>query len=201
MNKTKKKTTTELVAERPDVEDLKKLDRFPIYVVLDNVRSLENVGLIFRLCDALRVKKLFLTGITGYPPMGQRDPRLSNLQEHAHNQISKTGIKLVPFVDWEYRESVVEVLKNLKEEGAQIIALEQTHDSIDFQKIDYLFPTVLVLGHERLGVDDRILALSDGIAEIPMYGMGNSLNVATALAVVGYRVIGDLLAKNYAKAT
>src|SRR5690348_8666938 len=113
----KRKTTEDLVTERPSVEDLKTLDRFPVYIILDNVRSLENVGLIFRLADALRIKKLFLTGITGYPPMGEDDPRTSNVQEHAYNQIAKTGIKLVPFVDWAYVEKVTDVIKRMKTEG------------------------------------------------------------------------------------
>jgi 23S rRNA (guanosine2251-2'-O)-methyltransferase len=184
----KRKTTQELVSERPSVEDLKTLDRFPIYFILDNVRSLENVGLIFRLADALRVKKLFLTGITGYPPMSENDPRPSNIQEHAYNQISKTGIKLVPFVDWAYVEEVTDVIKRMKEEGIQIISVEQTHGAKDFREVDYKFPKALVFGHEREGVTDEVLNLSDEIIDIPMYGLGNSLNIATAVAVVGYEI-------------
>ena len=166
--------------------------RFPIYVVLDNVRSLENVGLIFRLCDALRVEKLYLTGITGYPPMGEGDPRPANLQEHARNQITKTGIKLVPFVPWEHRENILEVLTELKSQRVQIVALEQTNRSRNYQRVNYQFPVALVLGHERTGVDDQVLQASDEVVEIPMYGIGNSLNVATALAVIGYDLVGRL---------
>lgn len=171
---------------------MKKLERFPIYVVLDNVRSLENVGLIFRLCDALRVKKLFLTGITGYPPMGEQDPRPSNIQEHALNQISKTGIKLVPFVPWEYRENVLDVLAELKSAEVQIVSLEQTDGSVNFQNATYNFPVALVLGHERTGVGDQVLASSELVVEIPMFGIGNSLNVATALGILGYDLIKKL---------
>lgn len=188
----KRKTTAELVSERPTVEDIKKLDRFPIYIILDNVRSLENVGLIFRLADALRIKKLFLTGITGYPPMGPEDPRPSNIQEHAYNQIAKTGIKLVPFIDWAYVEDVTEVIKRMKTEGIQIIAVEQTHGAKDFQEVNYNFPVALIFGHEREGVGDEVLNLADEIIEIPMYGMGNSLNIATSVAVVGYELITKL---------
>jgi len=188
-----KKTTAELVAERPDENKIKTLDRFPIYVILDNVRSLENVGLVFRLCDALRVQKLFLTGITGYPPMGPADPRPSNVQEHAYNQIAKTGIKIVPFVDWEYRESVADIIQELKKQNVQIISVEQTHGSQDFQEINYEFPVALILGHEREGVGDEVLKLSNKVVEIPMYGMGNSLNIATALAVIGYEVVRKIV--------
>lgn len=188
----KRKTTAELVSERPTVEDIKKLDRFPIYIILDNVRSLENVGLIFRLADALRIKKLFLTGITGYPPMGPADPRPSNIQEHAYNQIAKTGIKLVPFIDWAYVEDVTEVIKRMKTEGIQIIAVEQTHGAKDFQEVNYNFPVALIFGHEREGVGDEVLNLADEIIEIPMYGMGNSLNIATSVAVVGYELVTKL---------
>jgi 23S rRNA (guanosine2251-2'-O)-methyltransferase len=188
----KKKTTQELVSERPSVLDIKKLDRFPIYLILDNIRSLENVGLVFRLADALRVKKLFLTGITGYPPIGKDDPRPSNVQEHAYNQIAKTGIKLVPFVDWTYVESAKEVIGEMKQEGIQIIAVEQTYSSNDFREIAYRFPVALVFGHERQGVTDEVLDLADEIIEISMYGLGNSLNVATAAAVVCYEVVNRL---------
>ncbi len=188
----KKKTTEDLVTERPDATKLAALPRFPITVVLNNVRSLENVGLIFRLCDALRVEKLYLTGITGYPPMGETDPRTTNIQEHALNQITKTGIKLVPFVNWEYREDILTVLSGLKDEGFMIVALEQTDQSQDYREFNYQFPVALVLGHERTGVDDQILELSDGIVDIPMYGAGNSLNVATTLGIVGYELISRL---------
>lgn len=192
----KKKTTAQLVTERPNQKKLRALTRHPIYVVLNNVRSLENVGLIFRLCDALRVEKLYLTGITGYPPMGERDPRPSNIQEHALNQISKTGIKLVPYQPWEYREDILSVLDELRGRGVQIVSLEQTDESRDFQKVNYQFPVALVFGHERMGVDDPVLERSDLIVEIPMYGMGNSLNVATALAVLGYDLVGRLNPKH-----
>jgi tRNA G18 (ribose-2'-O)-methylase SpoU len=188
----KKKTTSELVSARPTHEDLKKLPRNSIFVVLDNVRSLENVGLIFRLCDALRIEKLYLTGITGYPPIGGHDPRPSNIQEHARNQIAKTGIKLVPYVSWEYRENITDVIADLKSQGVQIVSLEQTDESVNYKDAVYQFPVAVILGHERQGIDDKVLESSDLVVEIPMYGMGNSLNIATALAVVGYELIGRL---------
>lgn len=191
-----KKSTKQLVAERPSPKILARMPRHPIYVVLDNVRSLENVGLIFRLCDALRVEKLFLTGITGYPPMGDADPRPSNIQEHALNQITKTGIKLVPYVPWEYRENILEVLDELKSGGAQIVSLEQTDESKNYRDADYRFPVVVILGHEREGIADPVLGKSDQLVEIPMHGIGNSLNVATALAVIGYELVGRLTAKS-----
>lgn len=185
-----KKSTQQLVSERPSAQELSKMPRHPIYVVLDNVRSLENVGLIFRLCDALRVEKLFLTGITGFPPMGEGDPRPANIQEHALNQITKTGIKLVPYVPWEYRENILDVLRELKSCGVQIVSLEQTTVSSNYRDAQYNFPLALVFGHEREGVTDPVLKESDLLVEIPMYGMGNSLNVATALAVIGYELVG-----------
>lgn len=191
----KKKTTADLVKSRPSNKEFKKLSRHPIYVVLDNVRSLENVGLIFRLCDALRVKKLYLTGITGYPPMRDRDPRPSNIQEHAFNQIAKTGIKLVPFVPWEYRENITEAIKELKSQGVQIVSLEQTNESISYKDAHFRFPVAVILGHERQGIDNKVLEDSDLVIDIPMYGIGNSLNIATALAVAGYELIGRLTDK------
>jgi len=189
-----KKTTAELVAQRPTPQQLADLPRFPIYVILDNVRSLENVGLIFRLCDALRVEKLYLTGITGYPPLPD-DPRPSNIQTHAYNQIAKTGIKLVPYVPWEYKESITKLIADLKKRQVQIVSLEQTFESVSYLEPNYKFPLAIVLGHEREGVGDKVLAKSDLIIDIPMYGMGNSLNIATALAAVGYELVNKFSSK------
>lgn len=122
--------------------------------------------------------------------MGEMDPRPANIQEHALNQITKTGIKLVPYVPWEYRENVMDVLRELKSRGVQIVSLEQTTASLNYRDADYRFPVALVLGHEREGVTDPVLKESDLLVEIPMYGTGNSLNVATALAVIGYELVG-----------
>jgi tRNA G18 (ribose-2'-O)-methylase SpoU len=186
-----KYTTGELVAAKPRSIKYKKLSKNPIVVIADNIRSLENVGLVFRLCDALRSEKLYLCGITGYPKI-ENDPRRLALQERAERMIKRTAIKTIEFVPWEHHDQATDVVKELKEEGYQIISIEQTDQSIIYTKAHIRFPIALVIGHERDGVDNEVLRNSDIIVHIPMYGMGNNLNVATALAVVGYEFIHRL---------
>jgi len=185
----RKLTTAQLVAAKPSPEEFRKWPRHPIYVVCDNVRSLENVGLIFRLCDAARVEKLFLCGITGYPPLPEGDPRPPNISERAGRVIAKTAIQTVQFVPWEYREEASEVVRELKERGVQVVALEQTDASLEYTKAPYRFPICLILGHEREGVEESLFPLLDFAAAIPMYGMGNSLNVAMAFGIAVYELV------------
>jgi tRNA G18 (ribose-2'-O)-methylase SpoU len=181
-------TTAELVERKPDAARFGELRRAPISVVLDDVRSLANVGLIFRLCDALRVERLYLCGITGHPA-SEADPRPRHVQERAEREITKTAVMAIPFVPWEYRVSAVEVVRELRERGYQAIAVEQAHDSVPYWTEGiYRPPLCLILGHERAGVGPAALDEADACVEIPVYGMANSLNVAMALGVVGYEI-------------
>lgn len=188
----RKKTTKELVSQKPPLDEFKKEARNPISVILNNVRSLQNVGLCFRICDAIKAEKLYLTGFTGYPPLGKNDPRREGVIIHAKNQIEKTAIWTVDYVPWEYCQDAVKLVKELKKKGLQIVAVEQTHQSLNYLKACYRFPLVLIMGHEREGIEDPVLKLADFAVEIPMYGMGNSLNVAMALTVVGYELVKKL---------
>ena len=184
-------TTAELVARKPDPESFTRLPRAPISVVLDDVRSLANVGLIFRICDALRVERLYLCGITGYPadPLPGRDPRPRHVQDRAEREITKTAVMAIPFVPWEYQASAVDVARRLRIAGYQIVAVEQAHASTPFWRDGiYRPPLALILGHERAGVAPSALDAADLCVELPVYGMANSLNVAMACAVVGYEV-------------
>lgn len=183
-----KLSTEELVAGKPSGDQFARQPRNPIYVVCDNIRSLVNVGLIFRLCDAARVEKLFLCGITGYP-LAPNDSRPPWVSDRAARQIAKTAIHTVEFVPWEYRESAIAVASELKARGVQIVVLEQTNRSVSYAHVAYRFPVCLVLGHERQGVEDALLDLADHVVEIPMHGMGNSLNVAMALGIVVYEIL------------
>ena len=176
-------TTEELVASKPALEEFKKQPKTPITVVVDGIRSLDNVGLIFRICDGFRVKKLYLCGITGYP-MVENDERPPHTIERQDRRIKKTAIKNVEYMDWEYKPDVEAVVAEQKSAGDKIVVLEQTDTSTDFQKTDYQFPLTLVVGHERTGVSDAILKVADHIIEIPMHGMGNSHNVAVSTAIV-----------------
>lgn len=177
-----KYTTEELVAQKLKPEKFKKLKRNPIVFVLHNLRSLQNVGLFFRLADAIRAEKIYLTGFTGYPQ--------SSI--HAENEINKTAIKLVPHVPWEHSEDVLSVLSNLRSLSYQIVGVEQTDKSVDFSLTSYRFPLVLIFGHERDGVEDNLLEKCDLVVHIPMLGIGNSHNVAMSGAIISYHLLDKL---------
>jgi tRNA G18 (ribose-2'-O)-methylase SpoU len=186
-----KYSTDELVAQKPSEEEFKKLPRNPIVFVLHNIRSLQNVGLFFRLADAIRAEKVYLTGYTGYPKI-ENDTRREGSIIHAENEINKTAIKLVPFVSWEKSEDIVGVLNNLGSQGYQLVSVEQTDQSAAFDKAEYKKPVALIFGHEREGVDQEILERSDLVVHIPMLGMGNSHNVAVSAAIVSYHILSKI---------
>ena len=185
-------TTAELVARKPLAHDFAQLPRAPISVILDDVRSLANVGLIFRICDALRVERLYLCGITGHPvdPEPGRDPRPRHVQERAEREIAKTAVMAIPYVAWEYAPSATEVLRSLRAHGYQVVAVEQTHKSVPYTRAGiYQPPIALIFGHERAGIATAALQAADLCVEVPVYGMANSLNVAMACTLVGYEVL------------
>ena len=142
-------------------------------MICDNIRSLENVGSIFRTADALAVDKVFLCGISGKPPS---------------HKISKTALGAEKTVPWEYHKQTWRLLARLKKQGVFIAALEQTENSISLEKFSPRFPLALVIGHEVKGVSASVLALADAIIEITMLGQKESLNVAVAFAIAGYEM-------------
>jgi len=141
-----------------------------IVVVLNNIRSLYNVGSIFRTSDALGIKKLYLCGITGTPE---------------HYRLAKTALKALKAVDWEYKQSAYRTVRQLKSAGYYIISLEISQNSQPLQKISQR-PLAIVLGHEIRGVENRILQESDQVLHIPMQGVGISMNVAVAYGIAAY---------------
>jgi len=178
----RKKTTAELVGERPTLEDLKKLPRAPISIIADNIRSLDNTGLLFRLAEVSRLEKLYLTGYTGYPTFSKR---------HEH-RIAKTAVYALPHQPWEHHPDPVALVKNLKKDNHQIIALEQTNASIPYHKIPaekFKLPIAIIAGHEREGVRPELLKLADLVVEIPILGLGNSHNVAIATSIILYHLL------------
>ncbi len=184
----KKKSTQELVRERPAPQLLRDLPRTPLSVVVDNVRSLDNVGLIFRLCELARVDRLYLTGYTGHPRIPD-DTREEGIIARHSNRILKTAVYAVPYQPWAYVEDPVPLVAHLKEQGSQIVALEQTEQSVPYNETEYSLPLTLIVGHERLGVRQDLLDLSDTVVEIPILGIGNSHNVATATGIVLYHML------------
>lgn len=143
-----------------------------VYVVLDNIRSAFNTGSIFRTSDAAGITKLYLCGITPYPP---------------HIKLEKTALGTLQTVPWEHRSSTVEIVKELKSMDIPIISLELTPQAQNYNTFHYPQRCALILGHELLGVSQEVLDLSDAIVQIPMRGKKNSLNVAVSYGIVVYQ--------------
>ncbi|MDJ0973933.1 MAG: TrmH family RNA methyltransferase [Planctomycetota bacterium] len=172
-------STRELVDARPS-EAEREATRLRVIVVLDNVRSATNVGLLFRLCDCLNVEALWLTGYTAYP----------GVSEHATNRIKKTGVGgSLDVLPWRSIEDPVPEIARLQAEGWRVVVLEQGEGTTLWRDVDYGERTVLVLGHEREGVRDELLALADAVAELPVRGITNSLNIATCASAVLYEIL------------
>lgn len=156
---------------RPSENEFKAQDKFPITVVLDSLRSLTNVGSFFRTCDAFNVEKLYLCGITATPP---------------HREIQKTALGATESMQWEHREDIISLIKELKAEGKKICSIEQTEETTLLQDVKD-FPKdhhVLVFGNEVNGVDQEVIDLSDYIIEVPQFGTKHSLNVSVCAGVV-----------------
>jgi 23S rRNA (guanosine2251-2'-O)-methyltransferase len=144
-----------------------------VYVVVDNIRSSENVGSVFRTADALSVDKVFLCGISPTPE---------------HEKVAKTALGAEKTVAWEYHKQAWRLLEKLKKQGIFIVAVEQTPKSISLENFKPKFPLALVIGHEVKGVSPSALELADAIIEIPMHGTKESLNVAVAFGIAGYKI-------------
>jgi len=156
-----------------------ELPRLPLCVVLNNIRSLHNVGTIFRTADGAGVEKIWLCGITGYPPQ---------------KGISKIALGAEDHVPWEYRENVLGLLKELKKGGYQIILLEQMQGSVSHDAFKAKGPVCLVIGNEIDGITESLQHLSDAAIEIEMDGIKNSLNVAVAFGIAVYQLRRQLKA-------
>lgn len=146
--------------------------RLPFTVVLNNVRSLYNVGSIFRTADGAGAEKIWLCGITGIPP----DPKISKTALGAENE-----------VPWEFCASARACLTKLKKEGYQVVMLEQTDRSLPLEDFDPADKVCLVLGHETMGVSESLLDLADAAVEIEMAGIKQSLNVTVAFGIAAYK--------------
>ena len=169
-----KLTTQELIDQKGDLNKLRSAPRNEVYLILDNIRSMYNVGAIFRTADAARIKKLYLCGITATPP---------------RKEIEKTALKTIDYVPWEHINTSKLIVNSLKQKGTQIIALEQTDDSIDYREFDYEKPVAIVVGNEVDGIAQEILELCDAAVEIPMLGIANSLNISTATGIILYHLL------------
>jgi tRNA G18 (ribose-2'-O)-methylase SpoU len=157
--------------ERLTVEEFKQADKFPVVIVLDNIRSQNNIGSAFRTGDAFRIESIYLCGITATPP---------------HREIHKTALGAENTVDWRYFDTTIEAVKLLKEQGFKIVAVEQAAQSIMLQdfKPDISEKLALIFGNEVDGVDDSIMEMADYCVEIPQFGTKHSLNITVSLGIV-----------------
>ena len=148
-------------------------------VVLDNIRSVHNVGSIFRTSDALGIDKIYLCGCTPTPiDRFGRDRK----------DLAKVALGAEKDIKWEYAKDTAELIKKLKKEKYQIITVEQAENSVDYKKIRPSNQVALVMGEEVKGMTKKVLELADIIAEIPMHGNKESLNVSVAFGIAGYRI-------------
>jgi len=184
--RTMDKLTHQQLIERQKNQSFPKL---PLTVVLNNIRSLYNVGSIFRTSDGIGVEKLWLCGITGTPQKGtSNNSCLSPFGGEERSRIEKTALGAEKIVPWEHSWDILSVVRNLKQSGYQIVLLEQTKQSISYQEFEPKFPVCLVVGNEIDGISDELLSLSDAAIEIEMAGTKNSLNVTVAFGVVAYHI-------------
>lgn len=153
-------------------EHVQQLKRNPIYLILENVYDTYNIGGIFRLADALAVSKIYLCGEMEIPP---------------HHKIAKASVGTYKIVPWEYKETAKEAIEDLRKvDKIQILAVEQSDNSVPYTQAQISFPTALLVGNETYGVLPETLALVDQIVEIPMWGINKSLNVIVSAAIVSY---------------
>ena len=164
---------------RDSVEAFKEKTKTPLVLVLDNVRSLNNVGSAFRTSDAFAVEKIYLCGITGTPP---------------NKEINKTALGATESVNWDHAENTSELLQRLKAEGFKVLVVEQVTNSVSLKEFqpekDQKY--ALVFGNEVFGVEEAALALADTVLEIPQFGTKHSLNISVALGIVVWDLVSKL---------
>ncbi len=168
---------------RISIDQFRESEKIPVCILLDNIRSLHNVGSAFRTADAFRIDKIYLTGITGTPP---------------HREIQKTALGATESVSWEYSESPSVAAQQLKSNGYKIVIVEQTNESIALQKFnpEKNAKLCLVFGNEVNGVSEEVIALADLAIEIPQSGTKHSLNIAVCLGIVVWEMVKKDLDKS-----
>ncbi|MBN1182739.1 MAG: RNA methyltransferase [Bacteroidales bacterium] len=163
---------------RKSIQEFKASVKQPIIIVLDNIRSLHNVGSVFRTADAFLIESVYLCGITGTPP---------------HREIQKSALGATESVDWKYFENTIDAIEKLKKDNVKVVAVEQTSTSIsliDFT-LDLNERTALIFGHEIKGVDQDVINQCDYCIEIPQLGTKHSFNISVSVGIV----LWDLLNK------
>ncbi|MEP5341027.1 MAG: RNA methyltransferase [Algibacter sp.] len=167
--------------DRLSVEAFKQVEKTPIVIILDNIRSLNNIGSVFRTSDAFLVEKIYLCGITATPP---------------HKDIHKTALGSTDTVDWEYAENTTDLIEKLKAEHVKICAIEQAENATmlnDF-KPEANTKYALVFGNEVKGVAQDVVTASDTVIEIPQFGTKHSLNISVSCGIVVWDIFAKLKA-------
>ncbi len=161
---------------RLTVDEFRVATKFPVVIVLENIRSAYNVGSVFRTADAFLLQKIHLIGYCALPP---------------HKEIRKTALGAEETVDWQYFKTSRESIYQLKEEGYKIYSVEQAKGSLELQNLSWSSDQkiAVIFGNEVSGVEQSTILLSDGCIEIPQYGMKHSLNIATAAGVVLWELV------------
>lgn len=164
--------------DRKSISDFKEATKTPIIIILDDIRSLHNIGSVFRTADAFLIEKIYLCGITATPP---------------NKEIHKTALGATETVAWEHHENVLEVIENLKKEKVSVFAIEQVENSLflnDFE-VEANKKYALVFGNEVFGVNQEAIKLCEGTIEIPQLGTKHSLNISVSAGIV----VWDLFCK------
>jgi len=161
---------------RLSVDEFKESEKNPVIAVLENIRSAYNVGSVFRTADAFLIESIYITGYTAKPP---------------HKEITKTALGAQNSVDWKYFETTEGAIGYLRKDGYKVYAVEQVTDSISLENISDLpvDKIAFIFGNEVTGVDEKIISLCDGCAEIPQFGMKHSLNISVAAGIVLWEAV------------
>lgn len=165
--------------ERKSVSEFRQAKKTPLIVILDNIRSLNNIGSVFRTADAFLIEKIYLCGITACPP---------------HKDIRKTALGATETVSWEYRENALELVKELQQNGIKVYAIEQAEGAEMLNEFNPKPGTnAIVFGNEVKGVQQKIVSASDGVIEIPQLGSKHSLNISVSAGVVLWDLFSKLM--------
>lgn len=164
---------------RLNIEEFKKSSKTPIIVILDNIRSLNNIGSVFRTSDAFRIEKIILCGITAQPP---------------HKDIHKTALGATESVNWEYMSNTIDAVRKLKKEGYIVLSIEQTENAILLQDfmLNETHKYAVIFGNEVKGVQQEVVNESDFSIEIPQYGTKHSFNISVSAGIVLWELFRKL---------
>jgi tRNA G18 (ribose-2'-O)-methylase SpoU len=175
-----KLNSEELRSTTPTEKDIQSIKRNDIYIILDNVLDTYNVGAIFRLADAVGVKKIYLCGGTETPP---------------NSKIKKASVNTWQWISWEYVPTTIEAIEKVRKEipNITVVAVELDKKSVPYDSFNYQLPVALIVGHETTGSPQEVLEKCDAIVELPMLGINTSLNVMVSLGIVLYKVVEKTL--------